>query len=151
MNLFEYLYAFLLGDMFGYIYMRTSKLRYSTAMHMIINFNGGVLAPWILTRVDLDQLDKVSQAAENGNVAAMEQWASQNATGLAIMLVYFLLYGAVILAGFVLLIRNFRKAEFYIAPEELPRGVRAKTVYGNVGMVTFIVLTVLLTAISLFL
>ena len=151
MNLFQFFYAFLLGVMFGYIYMRTSKLRYSTAMHMIINFNGGVLAPWILTRVDLDQLDKVSQAAENGNVAAMEQWASQNATGLAIMLVYFLLYGAVILVGFVLLIRNFRKAEFYTAPEELPRGVRAKTVYGNVGMVTFIVLTVLLTAIGLFL
>lgn len=151
MNLFQFFYAFLLGVMFGYIYMRTSKLRYSTAMHMIINFNGGVLAPWILTRVDLDQLDKVSQAAENGNVAAMEQWASQNATGLAIMLVYFLLYGAVILVGFVLLIRNFRKAEFYIAPEELPRGTGARTVYGNVGMITFIVLTVLLTAISLFL
>lgn len=151
MNLFQFFYAFLLGVMFGYIYMRTSKLRYSTAMHMIINFNGGVLAPWILTRVDLDQLDKVSQAAENGNVAAMEQWTSQNATGLAIMLVYFLLYGAVILAGFVLLIRNFRKAEFYIAPEELPRGTGARTVYGNVGMITFIVLTVLLTAISLFL
>lgn len=151
MNLFQFFYAFLLGLMFGYVYTRTSKLRYSTAMHMIINFNGGVLAPWILTRVDLDQLDKVSQAAENGNVAAMEQWASQNATGLAIMLVYFLLYGAVILAGFVLLIRNFRKAEFYIAPEELPRGTGARTVYGNVGMITFIVLTVLLTAISLFL
>lgn len=131
MNLFQFFYAFLLGVMFGYIYMRTSKLRYSTAMHMIINFNGGVLAPWILTRVDLDQLDKVSQAAENGNVAAMEQWASQNATGLAIMLVYFLLYGAMVLVGFVLLIRNFRKAEFYTAPEELPRGVRAKTVYGQ--------------------
>lgn len=151
MNLFQFFYAFLLGLMFGYVYTRTSKLRYSTAMHMIINFNGGVLAPWVLTRVDLDQLDKVSQAAENGNVAAMEQWASQNATGLAIMLVYFLLYGAVILAGFVLLIRNFRKAEFYIAPEELPRGTGARTVYGNVGMITFIVLTVLLTAISLFL
>lgn len=151
MNLFQFFYAFLLGLMFGYVYTRTSKLRYSTAMHMIINFNGGVLAPWVLTRVDLDQLEKVSEAAENGNAAAMEQWASQNATGLAIMLVYFLLYGAVILAGFVLLIRNFRKAEFYIAPEELPRGTGARTVYGNVGMVTFIVLTVLLTAISLFL
>ena len=56
-----------------------------------------------------------------------------------------------VLVGFVLLIRNFRKAEFYTAPEELPRGVRAKTVYGNVGMVTFIVVTVLLTAIGLFL
>ena len=149
MNLFQFFYAFLLGVMFGYIYMRTSKLRYSTPMHMIINFNGGVLAPWVLTRVDLDQLEKVSEAAENGNAAAMEQWASQNVEGLAIMLVYFVLYGAVILAGFVLLIRNFKKFEFYTAPEELPRGTRAKTVCGNVGMIMFIMVTCMLTAVNL--
>ena len=149
MNLFQFFYAFLLGLMFGYVYTRTSKLRYSTAMHMIINFNGGVLAPWMLTRVDLDQLEKVSEAAENGNAAAMEQWASQNVEGLAIMLVYFVLYGAVILAGFVLLIRNFKKFEFYTAPEELPRGTRAKTVCGNVGMIMFIMVTCMLTAVNL--
>ena len=149
MNLFQFFYAFLLGLMFGYVYTRTSKLRYSTAMHMIINFNGGVLAPWVLTRVDLDQLEKVSEAAENGNVAAMEQWASQNVEGLAIMLVYFVLYGAVILAGFVLLIRNFKRFEFYTAPEELPRGTRAKTVCGNVGMIMFIMVTCMLTAVNL--
>ena len=149
MNLFQFFYAFLLGLMFGYVYTRTSKLRYSTAMHMIINFNGGVLAPWVLTRVDLDQLEKVSEAAENGNAAAMEQWASQDVEGLAIMLVYFVLYGAVILAGFVLLIRNFKKFEFYTAPEELPRGTRAKTVCGNVGMIMFIMVTCMLTAVNL--
>lgn len=149
MNLFQFFYAFLLGLMFGYVYTRTSKLRYSTAMHMIINFNGGVLAPWVLTRVDLDQLEKVSEAAENGNAAAMEQWASQNVEGLAIMLVYFVLYGAVILAGFVLFIRNFKKFEFYTAPEELPRGTRAKTVCGNVGMIMFIMVTCMLTAVNL--
>lgn len=149
MNLFQFFYAFLLGLMFGYVYTRTSKLRYSTAMHMIINFNGGVLAPWVLTRVNLDQLEKVSEAAENGNAAAMEQWASQNVEGLAIMLVYFVLYGAVILAGFVLLIRNFKKFEFYTAPEELPRGTRAKTVCGNVGMIMFIMVTCMLTAVNL--
>lgn len=149
MNLFQFFYAFLLGLMFGYAYTRTSKLRYSTAMHMIINFNGGVLAPWVLTRVDLDQLEKVSEAAENGNAAAMEQWASQNVEGLAIMLVYFVLYGAVILAGFVLLIRNFKRFEFYTAPEELPRGTRAKTVCGNVGMIMFIMVTCMLTAVNL--
>ena len=149
MNLFQFFYAFLLGLMFGYVYTRTSKLRYSTAMHMIINFNGGVLAPWVLTRVDLDQLEKVSEAAENGNAAAMEQWASQNVEGLAIMFVYFVLYGAVILAGFVLLIRNFKKFEFYTAPEELPRGTRAKTVCGNVGMIMFIMVTCMLTAVNL--
>lgn len=149
MNLFQFFYAFLLGLMFGYVYTRTSKLRYSTAMHMIINFNGGVLAPWVLTRVDLDQLEKVSEASENGNAAAMEQWASQNVEGLAIMLVYFVLYGAVILAGFVLLIRNFKRFEFYTAPEELPRGTRAKTVCGNVGMIMFIMVTCMLTAVNL--
>lgn len=149
MNLFQFFYAFLLGLMFGYVYTRTSKLRYSTAMHMIINFNGGVLAPWVLTRVDLDQLEKVSEAAENGNAAAMEQWASQNVEGLAIMLVYFVLYGAVILAGFVLLIRNFKRFEFYTAPEELPCGTRAKTVCGNVGMIMFIMVTCMLTAVNL--
>jgi len=149
MNLFQFFYAFLLGLMFGYVYTRTSKLCYSTAMHMIINFNGGVLAPWVLTRVDLDQLEKVSEAAENGNAAAMEQWASQNVEGLAIMLVYFVLYGAVILAGFVLLIRNFKRFEFYTAPEELPRGTRAKTVCGNVGMIMFIMITCMLTAVNL--
>lgn len=149
MNLFQFFYAFLLGLMFGYVYTRTSKLRYSMAMHMIINFNGGVLAPWVLTRVDLDQLEKVSEAAENGNAAAMEQWASQNVEGLAIMLVYFVLYGAVILAGFVLLIRNFKRFEFYTAPEELPRGTRAKTVCGNVGMIMFIMVTCMLTAVNL--
>ena len=149
MNLFQFFYAFLLGLMFGYVYTRTSKLRYSTAMHMIINFNGGVLAPWVLARVDLDQLEKVSEAAENGNAAAMEQWASQNVEGLAIMLVYFVLYGAVILAGFVLLIRNFKRFEFYTAPEELPRGTRAKTVCGNVGMIMFIMVTCMLTAVNL--
>lgn len=149
MNLFQFFYAFLLGLMFGYVYTRTSKLRYSTAMHMIINFNGGVLAPWVLTRVDLDQLEKVSEAAENGNAAAMEQWASQNVEGLAIMLVYFALYGAVILAGFVLLIRNFKRFEFYTAPEELPRGTRVKTVCGNVGMIMFIMVTCMLTAVNL--
>ena len=149
MNLFQFFCAFLLGLMFGYVYTRTSKLRYSTAMHMIINFNGGVLAPWVLTRVDLDQLEKVSEAAENGNAAAMEQWASQNVEGLAIMLVYFVLYGAVILAGFVLLIRNFKRFEFYTAPEELPRGTRVKTVCGNVGMIMFIMVTCMLTAVNL--
>ena len=151
MNLFQFFYAFALGLMFGYVYMRTSKLRYSVAMHMIVNFNGGVLAPWVLSRVDLEQLDKMASSAGQGNEAAMVQWIASNGTGLAIMLVYFLLYGAVMIAGLVLLARNFKRFEFYTAPEELPRGMRARTAFGNVGVITFIVVTVILTAINLLL
>ena len=43
MNVFQFFYAFGLGLMFGYVYTRTSRLRYSVAMHMLINLNGSVL------------------------------------------------------------------------------------------------------------
>ena len=46
MNVFQFFYAFGLGLMFGYVYTRTSRLRYSVAMHMLINLNGSVLAHW---------------------------------------------------------------------------------------------------------
>ena len=150
MNLFQFFYAFLLGLMFGYVYTRTSKLRYSTAMHMIINFNGGVLAPWVS---DARRSGPAGEGVSRPRKTAMRRrWNSgrrRMSTGLAIMLVYFVLYGAVILAGFVLLIRNFKKFEFYTAPEELPRGTRAKTVCGNVGMIMFIMVTCMLTAVNL--
>ena len=43
----------------------------------------------------------------------------------------------------------FKRFEFYTAPEELPRGTRAKTVCGNVGMIMFIMVTCMLTAVNL--
>ena len=39
--------------------------------------------------------------------------------------------------------------EFYTAPEELPRGVRTSTAILNVGVVTYIVVTVIITSINL--
>ena len=47
-------YAFLLGLVFGYVYLRTGKLRYSIILHMLINFMGSVLAPEILGSLDLE-------------------------------------------------------------------------------------------------
>lgn len=45
LNLFQFFYAFGLGVLFGYVYMRTSKLRYTVGLHMLINANGGIVAP----------------------------------------------------------------------------------------------------------
>ena len=149
MNLFQFFYAFALGLVFGYVYVRTSKLRYSIAMHMIINFNGGVLAPWVITRVDTRQMESMAEQLEGGNSAMATAWLEQNLPSLAVAGVYFVVYLAVLIAGVVLLVRERRRFEFYTAPEELPRGLRAKTACGNVGVITFIVLAVLLTAINL--
>ena len=63
--------------------------------------------------------------------------------------IYMLLYYGLIIAGVVLLIRERKNFEFYIAPEELPRGVRTSTAILNVGVITYIVVTVIITAINL--
>lgn len=48
LNLFQMFYAFGIGMVLGYVYMRTSQLRYTIALHMALNFLGGVV-PFSLT------------------------------------------------------------------------------------------------------
>ena len=64
MNVFQFFYAFGLGLMFGYVYTRTSRLRYSVAMHMLINLNGSVLAPLVIQQIDPRILDGTVSEAE---------------------------------------------------------------------------------------
>ena len=48
-NLFQFFYAFALGSLFGYVYIRTGRLRYSVILHTGINFLGAVVAPAVLS------------------------------------------------------------------------------------------------------
>lgn len=47
-NLSQFFYAFGLGLGLGYIYVKTGKLRYTIALHIIINVTGGVVSPLIM-------------------------------------------------------------------------------------------------------
>ena len=105
-NFAQFFYAFGLGLVFGCVYLRTGRLRYSTALHMLINFVGGVLAPIMVERGSEDPLYMVYVAA---------------------ML-------ALSLAGMVLFVRQLPRLRFESAPLELPRGTRFKTAFLNPGM-----------------
>jgi len=48
LNLYQFFYAALLGLVFGYVYVKTGRLRYTVALHAAINFLGGVIAPALL-------------------------------------------------------------------------------------------------------
>lgn len=48
LNLYQFFYAFLIGLVFGYVYVKTGRLRYTIALHAAINFLGGVIAPALL-------------------------------------------------------------------------------------------------------
>ena len=146
LNLFQFFYAFGLGLMFGYVYMRTSQLRYSIAMHMIINFNGSVLAPWVLSQVDLEAL----ATTDTTDPAAAQALLAQNGAGMMLVSGYGLLLIALSIAGLVLLVTKRRTFEFYTTPEQLPKGLGGQTAFGNPGMVIYIAMCAALTALSMY-
>ncbi|MBT1163985.1 CPBP family intramembrane metalloprotease [Bifidobacterium felsineum] len=147
MNLFQFFYAFGLGLILGYVYTRTSKLRYTIAIHMLINLNGSVLAPMLLRLVDPKLLSGQMSQSE-----IMRMTESGNSVGLEIFGFYSMAMFALIIAGVVLLVRWFkqRRWEFYPAPEELPAGLKVRTAYANPGVIVYILLTVGLTVWMLF-
>ncbi len=131
-NLSQFFYAFALGLVLGYVYLKTGRLSFSVSIHMFINFLGGVLAPWLIGRVDPEALENLDPA----NTAAILELGNQ--------LLPLMAYGLVILvlcvAGFVLFCVRCRRASFDPAPRELPRRGRLRAVWLNPGMIAFTVL-----------
>ena len=52
-NVVQFFYAFGVGLLFGVIYVRTGRLRYTIVLHMVVNFFGSVVTMLILPHVDL--------------------------------------------------------------------------------------------------
>ena len=65
-NFFQFAYAFLLGLLFGLIYVKTGRLIYSTALHITVNFVGLIVSEWLTSLVDMEKLLELleSQATE---------------------------------------------------------------------------------------
>ena len=124
-NLSQFFYAFALGLVFGYLYVRSGKLRYSTLLHMGINFMGGVFAPWLVEKLAvMETLDPNDLSA----IVSVLPWL------LGFMGYAMVLFGLSI-AGLVLLIVNRHKITFATGPLTLPQKQRFATVWCNVGMV----------------
>ncbi len=53
-NFSQFFYAFTLGLVFGYVYLKTGKLRYSVELHMLINFLGSVVSTALLEGINTE-------------------------------------------------------------------------------------------------
>ena len=90
-NFYQFFYAFLLGLIFAYIYLRTGKVRYSMMLHMMVNFCGSVI-PILLLRV-----------ADENEVAAI----LVSVTQLTFM-------GVFMLGGLILFICKWKEIRTYV-------------------------------------
>lgn len=136
-NLFQFFYAFGLGLVFGFIYIRTGRLRYTVLLHIIINFMGGVAAPWIISQVDLNTMMNLDPTASTAEIMALYE---QILPGLLLLLGYVTVLLGLAITGLVLLIKRCKSLYWADAEELLPKGTTGKTVYLNVGMVLYVLL-----------
>ena len=90
-NFYQFFYAFLLGLIFAYIYLRTGKVRYSMMLHMMVNFCGSVI-PILLMRM-----------ADENEVAAI----LASVTQLTFM-------GVFMLGGLILFICKWKEIRTYV-------------------------------------
>ena len=148
-NLYQFFYAFGIGLVFGYVYVRTSQIRYSIAMHMLVNLNGGMVAPWVISTVDENALDSL-ESVDPTSPGQVEQVLEQLGPGIILVSAYAMVMIGLLITGVILIIQRRNSLEFYITPEELPRGLRARTALLNPGMIAYIIICVGLTVLALF-
>ncbi|PJM78914.1 CPBP family intramembrane glutamic endopeptidase [Bifidobacterium scaligerum] len=141
-NLFQFFYAFGLGLIFGYIYTRTSRLRYTIVLHMLINLNGSLIAPLVIKQIDPRILNGTMSEEEIMRMAASPD---AGMGGMAILGLYGMVLIGLMIAGIVLLIVKRKSWEFYPAPDQLPVGSVVRTAYGNIGVIIYLLITVGLT------
>ncbi|NCB73412.1 MAG: CPBP family intramembrane metalloprotease [Clostridia bacterium] len=135
-NLFQFFYAFGLGALFAYIYLRTGRVRYTIILHAIIN-SFSVLLSVLMGSIDLEALQNFSGEDPNELINALQGNLAQYAVFGLCMLAIMTLF----VWGIVLLITKRKSAVLFTAPNELPKKGRFKTVFVSWGMALFMLLS----------
>ena len=85
-NLNQFVYAFVLGLCFGFIYVKTGNIRYTIGLHMLVNFLGSVLGVAILKWLGDDFLSIASDPA------GMMSYMTGNFGKLIVYFIYIFLF-----------------------------------------------------------
>lgn len=153
-NLFQFFYAFGVGLMLGFVYVRTGRLRYTIALHATVNLFGGVITPFILSNIDADELALLTERAESMagsgafDAAMMEGISQSTLVWLMLYVLFSMLMMGLAIAGAVLL---FLRRRFHLERAEfpIPRDRVGGIVYFNPGVIGAVLLCVVLMVMNM--
>ena len=136
-NLFQFFYAFGIGLVLGYLYVKSGRLWYSILLHAIINFLGSALPLLLFGGIDLDAITAQTAALDPALLARL----------MLISLYGFAMIGFAI-AGVVILICVRKRIVLDKGAVIIPKGKRFKTIALNTGMILFVLLCIGLFALA---
>lgn len=137
MNFYQFFYATALGAIFGYIYVKSGKLRYTVILHMLINFMGSILSVF-LTEED----SYILKIMQEGN---FENLSADILTRVIIISLYFLFMIVVCIIGIILMLMNIRKVKLDEGGLWTEKRKLRSLTYGNLGIAFFIALCLVMT------
>lgn len=140
MNLYQMFYAFGVGLIFAYIYAKTRNIKYTIGFHIIINFFGGVIAPLIVSNVNIEALNNLHLLSEQELVKTL--------ISASILLIYAFIKLVLVIIGAILLAKNSKTITFKKAL--ITKENEIKIPYFNIYYGLFFGICVIFTIMSLF-
>lgn len=138
-SVYQFFYAFFVGLILGYLYLRTGKLWVTVLMHAVFNLLCSIL-PYVMLRFGIFAAFMEAETMDE-QIAVI----TENPVGVAVACVYgFVCLG--LLIGGCLLLGKFRKKVFFKpAACPLPPDTEGAAAFVNIGMLLCIIASVLIT------
>lgn len=144
-NLSQFFYAFLVGIILSYVYVKTGKIVYSSIIHCFINIFRGVAIFYITTLLDLEEFLNILYTE-----GFTEEYYMANRAGIDILAAYSIIFSVLLIMG----IFNFNRSLFRVRLNKgtvrLPKETRTEIIFFNAGAIALIVLSVITIAINTF-
>jgi membrane protease YdiL (CAAX protease family) len=142
-NLTQFVYAFVIGVIFALVYARTGKIYITIALHMMLNFIGGILGVLVIKKLGAeDMLSGLTDMSDMSDLAAMAELMQTHGKTFILLACYALVLYGMVFAGIILLIVNRKALTPRPGKLQIPKGQRFATVICNLGMVLFLVLMI---------
>lgn len=147
-NFSQFFYAFFLGMIFAYVYVKTGKLKYTIILHILINMGTTLILP-ILQSIDMGIIAKAEEYLANpGDPSQFLTAVGSSILPFLILLAYELLIYGMGIAGLILLIVNRKKFICNKGEVVIPKGKRFSIVWCNTGMILYTAVWIVMFAVS---
>ena len=134
-NLVQFGYAFCLGMLFAFIYIKTRNILYPIILHMLTNFLGSFLSSLVLEKSGyMEILESTSAGASEAELLTAMM---DNMGGLVMYFLYVMCILGIVIAGIVLFCVNRKKFTLSAGEVVIEKGQRFKTILLNVGMILY--------------
>ena len=144
-NLSQFFYAFGVGILFGSIYIRTGRLRYTIILHVLVNAIGSLVPMLLQGNGESVSLEELMTPGEELAPEVLENLPSMLGMGLFGLLIF-----CCTAAGIVLLVRRFPRLRRRGPEDRLPEPMTAfRTVFLSGGFAAFLLASALQMVLSL--